>query len=54
MGRMLPEGIFEFHGRNDNQIKIRGYRVELGEVEAANQCISRNKGSNCLQEHSKY
>ena len=35
IGRMLPEGIFEFHGRNDNQIKIRGYRVELGEVEAA-------------------
>ena len=35
MGRMLLDGNFEFHGRNDNQIKIRGYRVELGEIEAA-------------------
>ena len=35
IGRLLPEGSFEFQGRNDNQIKIRGYRVELGEIEAA-------------------
>jgi amino acid adenylation domain-containing protein len=35
LGRMLPDGNFEFHGRNDTQIKIRGYRVELGEIEAA-------------------
>ena len=33
MGRMLMDGNFEFLGRNDNQIKIRGYRVELGEIE---------------------
>lgn len=35
VGRMLMDGNFEFHGRNDSQIKIRGYRVELGEIEAA-------------------
>lgn len=35
IGRMLMDGNFEFHGRNDSQIKIRGYRVELGEIEAA-------------------
>ncbi len=35
VGRMLMDGNFEFHGRNDTQIKIRGYRVELGEIESA-------------------
>jgi amino acid adenylation domain-containing protein len=33
--RMLPTGDLEFLGRTDSQIKIRGFRVELGEVEAA-------------------
>ena len=32
--RWLPDGNIEFHGRMDNQLKIRGFRVELGEVEA--------------------
>lgn len=32
--RWLPNGILEFLGRMDNQIKIRGYRVELGEIES--------------------
>ncbi len=35
MGRYMPDGNIEFLGRADFQIKIRGYRVELGEVEAA-------------------
>jgi amino acid adenylation domain-containing protein len=35
MGRYLPDGNIEFLGRADFQIKIRGYRVELGEIEAA-------------------
>jgi amino acid adenylation domain-containing protein len=30
-----PDGSFAFHGRRDHMVKIRGYRVELGEVEAA-------------------
>jgi amino acid adenylation domain-containing protein len=29
------DGNFEFLGRTDHQIKIRGFRVELGEIEAA-------------------
>jgi amino acid adenylation domain-containing protein len=32
--RYRSDGTFEFLGRRDGQIKIRGYRVELGEVEA--------------------
>ncbi|MDG9693357.1 amino acid adenylation domain-containing protein [Streptomyces sp. DH17] len=35
LGRYLPDGTIEFLGREDAQIKIRGYRVELAEVEAA-------------------
>ncbi len=34
IGRRLPNGSIECCGRRDYQIKIRGYRVELGEVEA--------------------
>ncbi|MEJ4104936.1 amino acid adenylation domain-containing protein [Corynebacterium bovis] len=33
--RYLPGGCIEFLGRADDQLKIRGYRVETGEVEAA-------------------
>ena len=34
MGRKLSNGAIEYLGRKDFQIKIRGYRVELGEVES--------------------
>jgi acyl carrier protein len=32
--RWLDDGTIEFLGRRDRQIKIRGYRVELGEIES--------------------
>lgn len=35
LGMLRPDGELEHHGRIDRQIKIRGHRVEVGEVEAA-------------------
>ncbi|KAF0705163.1 hypothetical protein As57867_007094, partial [Aphanomyces stellatus] len=34
-GRILPSGDFEIRGRRDNQVKLRGYRIELDEVAGA-------------------
>ncbi|ELC3209714.1 amino acid adenylation domain-containing protein [Vibrio parahaemolyticus] len=34
LGRYDRDGVIEFLGRIDNQVKINGHRVELGEVEA--------------------
>lgn len=33
--RYLPDGKIEYLGRLDDQVKVRGFRVELGEIEAA-------------------
>ncbi|HEY5741205.1 MAG TPA: amino acid adenylation domain-containing protein, partial [Terrimicrobiaceae bacterium] len=41
MGRYLPAGNIEFLGRKDTQVKLQGYRAELGEIEAT---LSRHPG----------
>ncbi|HFC12371.1 MAG TPA: non-ribosomal peptide synthetase, partial [Anaerolineae bacterium] len=30
-----PDGVIEFHGRKDTQIKLRGFRIEMGEIDHA-------------------
>lgn len=39
-GRYNEEGLLEFHGRKDRQIKHLGHRIELDEIEAAARRIS--------------
>ncbi|MEE8059880.1 MAG: amino acid adenylation domain-containing protein, partial [Pseudomonadales bacterium] len=34
MGRYVKDGLIEFRGRRDSQVKIQGHRIELGEIEA--------------------
>lgn len=40
LARWLPDGNIEYIGRIDNQVKLRGFRVELGEIES--KLISHN------------
>jgi amino acid adenylation domain-containing protein len=35
LGRYMPDGTIELLGREDEQVKVQGYRMDLGEIEAA-------------------
>lgn len=41
LGRFLPGGDIQILGREDHQVKINGYRVELGEIES---CLAQADG----------
>ncbi|MBE1495093.1 non-ribosomal peptide synthetase-like protein [Amycolatopsis lexingtonensis] len=34
LGRITADGEIEYHGRTDTQVKVRGYRIELTEIES--------------------
>lgn len=58
LARYLPDGNIEFLGRIDDLVKIRGFRVELGEVEAVlsrypqiNQAVAKVHGESARQKY---
>ncbi|WP_084684610.1 hybrid non-ribosomal peptide synthetase/type I polyketide synthase [Maribacter forsetii] len=51
--RLLSDGNFEFVGRIDHQVKIRGHRVELGEIESTLNEISGVKRAVVLANTNK-
>lgn len=44
-GRFRDDGVIEFLGRADRQVKVRGHRIELAEIEAAMDAHPRVTGS---------
>nr|WP_283163704.1 amino acid adenylation domain-containing protein [Brenneria tiliae] len=47
-GYYQSNGLLQFIGRQDQQVKIDGYRIELAEIESALQCLPGVKSAICL------
>ncbi len=48
LARWLPDGTLEYLGRTDNQLKIRGIRIEPGEIEAVLRAFPGARGATVL------
>ncbi|MEU8792449.1 amino acid adenylation domain-containing protein [Streptomyces sp. NPDC048643] len=46
------DGLLHYAGRMDGQVKLRGFRVELGEIEAELRAVSGVDGAACLLDDS--
>ncbi len=53
MARFLPDGNLEFAGRFDDQVKLRGFRIELTEIEAVLRSLDGIKDGAVLIKKSK-
>lgn len=51
LARWLPDGSIEYLGRIDNQVKIRGNRIELGEIQNTLENIAAITHAEVLPEH---
>ncbi|QIJ86175.1 amino acid adenylation domain-containing protein [Vibrio coralliilyticus OCN008] len=51
-GRLLADGNLEYLGRLDRQVKVRGYRVELAEIEQALGQIANVERAAIVQQHT--
>lgn len=45
LGRLNVEGLLEFYGRKDNQLKINGFRIEPAEIDRALSLFNKNNTS---------
>jgi amino acid adenylation domain-containing protein len=48
----LPDGRIMLHGRSDDQVKLRGHRIELGEVEALLTAHPQVRGAAVIMDHT--
>jgi aspartate racemase len=46
--RYLPDGNLDFLGRTDNQVKVRGYRIELDEIASVLRCHPAVRDAVCI------
>ncbi len=53
-GRLLPDGRLVYLGRRDRQVKLRGLRIELPEIESAMLSFEEVKQAACLVKKSKH
>lgn len=54
MTRILYDGCFDFLGRSDDQVKLRGQRLEIGEINHCirNQCLDVKEAATIVTKHS--
>ena len=53
LGSMNADGLLEFHGRKDFQIKHMGHRIELGEIEGVVRAMPEIRDCCCLYYQEK-